>query len=55
MGTKVICIIEGEADLGTGYVYEAIAHAHMYMHRLYKMQDKAIQDRTLDYSPIEWT
>ena len=35
MGTKVICTIarvRGEAGLGTGYVYEAIAHAHAYVH-----------------------
>ena len=29
------------SGLGTGYVYEAIARAHAYVHRLYNMQDKA--------------
>ena len=34
------CVRSGLA-LGTGYVYEAIARAHAYVHRLYNMQDKA--------------
>ena len=41
MGIKVICMIArawGEADLGTGDVYKAIAHAHVYVHRLFNMQ-----------------
>ena len=32
---------QGEAGLSTGYVYEAIARADVYVHRIYSMQDKA--------------
>ena len=40
-GVKGHLCVRGEAGLGTGYVYEAIARAHAYVHRLYNMQDKA--------------